>query len=120
MSYRVKILDKAIEKKEQHAELCKLLAAAMHDVMLLSVVLGSAGTLLIALIVQQKKWTLPMPGKETIQQASTTQFTKPCVRQYLERQKPTNLRSKGKEKGRLPSFLPQSVHRGRPVHRPTP
>jgi hypothetical protein len=34
---------KVMEKKEQHAELCKLLAAEGYDVML--IVLGNAGTL---------------------------------------------------------------------------
>jgi hypothetical protein len=38
-------MDKVMEKKEQHAELCKLLAAEGYDVMLLPIVLGSAGTL---------------------------------------------------------------------------
>jgi hypothetical protein len=37
---------KVIEKKEQDAEMCRLLAAEGYDVMLLLVVLGSAGTLL--------------------------------------------------------------------------
>jgi hypothetical protein len=48
-------MDKVMEKKEQHAELCKFLAAEGYDVMLLPIVLGSAGTLLNALIVQQKR-----------------------------------------------------------------
>jgi hypothetical protein len=38
-------MDKVTEKKEQHAELSKLLAAERYDVMLLSVVLGSTETL---------------------------------------------------------------------------
>jgi hypothetical protein len=42
-------MDKVIEKREQHSELCKMLAVERHDVMLLPVVLGSAGTLFICL-----------------------------------------------------------------------
>jgi hypothetical protein len=38
-------MDKVIEKKEQHAEVCIFLIAEEYDVMLLPVVLGSAGTL---------------------------------------------------------------------------
>jgi hypothetical protein len=38
-------MDKIMEWKEQHAELCKLLAEEGYDVMLLPIVLGSAGTL---------------------------------------------------------------------------
>jgi hypothetical protein len=38
-------MDKVAEKKQQHAELCRLLTTQGYDVVLLPVVLGSAGTL---------------------------------------------------------------------------
>jgi hypothetical protein len=38
-------MDKAMKKQEQQAELCKMLAVEGYDVVLLPVVLGSAGTL---------------------------------------------------------------------------
>jgi hypothetical protein len=38
-------MEKVTEKKEQHAELCEVLAAEGYHVRLLPVVLGSAGTL---------------------------------------------------------------------------
>jgi hypothetical protein len=38
-------MDKVIETKERHEELCKLLVAEGYDVMLFPVVLGNAGTL---------------------------------------------------------------------------
>jgi hypothetical protein len=38
-------MEKVMKRKEQHAGLCKLLAAEGYDVMLLPTVLGSAGTL---------------------------------------------------------------------------
>jgi hypothetical protein len=60
-----------MEKKEQHAELCKLLAAEGYDVMLIPIVLGSAKTLLNALIVQQKRWTSPTLEKRNYKASST-------------------------------------------------
>jgi hypothetical protein len=48
-------MDKVIEKEEHHAELCKMLAVEGYDVMLLPVVLGSAGTLFKCL---DRAWTL--------------------------------------------------------------
>jgi hypothetical protein len=42
-SSNTRYMDKVTEKKEQHAELCKLLAAEGYDVMLLTVVLENAG-----------------------------------------------------------------------------
>jgi hypothetical protein len=38
-------MGKVIEKKEQHEGLYKLLAAEGYDIMLLPIVLGSAGTI---------------------------------------------------------------------------
>jgi hypothetical protein len=52
-------VDKVIEKKEQHAELCRLLAAEMYDVMLLPVVLESAGTLFKCLDRAAKEMDIP-------------------------------------------------------------
>jgi hypothetical protein len=56
-------MDKVTEKKEQHAELCKLLATEGYNVVLLPVVLGSAVTLFKCLERQQTTWTSPMPEK---------------------------------------------------------
>jgi hypothetical protein len=38
-------MDKVAEKKQQYAEVCRLLTTEGYDVLLLPVVLGSAGTL---------------------------------------------------------------------------
>jgi len=68
-------MDKVAEKKQEHVELCHLLATEGYDVMLLPIVLGSAGHFSNALIVQQKKWTAPKLGQRIIQQAPLTQYT---------------------------------------------
>jgi hypothetical protein len=82
-----------------------------YDVMLLPVVLGSAGTLLYALIVQQKRWTFPKLEKGTIQQASPTHYTrstKPCVPTAIPGQTESNRRSKGKYTRKI-AFLPTPI-----------
>jgi hypothetical protein len=57
-------MDKVIEKIEQHAELCKLLAVKGYDVMLLPVVLGSAGTPFKCLDRAAKEMNIPNGGKK--------------------------------------------------------
>jgi hypothetical protein len=59
-------MNKVMEKKEQHAELCKLLARLLcfclpqkGDVMLLPIVLGSAGTLFKCLDRARKEMDIP-------------------------------------------------------------
>jgi hypothetical protein len=59
-------MDKDVEKKEQSAGLCKSLAAEGYDVMLLPVVLGSAGTHFKCLDRAKKRWTSSTLEKITI------------------------------------------------------
>jgi hypothetical protein len=56
-------MDKVIEKKEQQTESCERLAVEKYDVMLLPVVLGSAGTILKCLDRAKKTWAFPIPDK---------------------------------------------------------
>jgi hypothetical protein len=64
-------MDKVMEKKEQHAELCKLLAAEWYDVMLLPIVLGSAGTLFKCLDRATKEIDIPNTTKRNYTASST-------------------------------------------------
>jgi hypothetical protein len=64
-------MDKVIEKKEQHAELCRLFAAEGYDVMLLPVVLGSAGTLFKCLDRATKEMDIPNARKRIYTASST-------------------------------------------------
>jgi hypothetical protein len=59
-------MNKVTEKKEQHAELCKLLAAEGYEVMLLPVVLGSAGTLFKCLDRAKKEMDIPNARKKKL------------------------------------------------------
>jgi hypothetical protein len=97
-------MDKVMEKKEQHAELCKLLAAEGYDVMLLPIVLGSAGTLFKCLDRATKEMDIPnarekklysklhLHGIHSLQNLVSQ-------RRYLERQKPT-AEARGRIRGR--------------------
>jgi hypothetical protein len=70
MAFRVgvffdtRFMDKVIAKKEQHAELCKMLAAEECAVMLLLVVLESAGTLFKLLGRATKEMDIPNARKK--------------------------------------------------------
>jgi hypothetical protein len=64
-------MDKVIEKNEQHAELCKLLAAEEYDVMLLPVVLWIAGTLFKSLDLATKEMDIPIAKKRNCTASST-------------------------------------------------
>jgi hypothetical protein len=57
-------MDKVIDKKERHAELCKMLAAEGYDVALHPVVLGSAGTLFNCLDRATKELDLSNAGNK--------------------------------------------------------
>jgi hypothetical protein len=59
-------MGKVPEKKERHAELCKLLAAEEYDVMLLPVVLGSAGTLFKCLDWATEERDIPHARKKKL------------------------------------------------------
>jgi hypothetical protein len=75
-----------------------MLAVEGYDVVLLPVVLGSAGTLFKCLDRATKEWTFLMPEKETIQQVTSsqhTQSTKPSVPTPILGKTKANLRSKG-------------------------
>jgi hypothetical protein len=87
-------MDKVIEKKEQHAELCRLLAAEAYDVMLLPVVLESAGTLFKCLDRATKEMDIPNArNKKLYSKLHLHSLHSPqslvSQRRYLERQKPT-------------------------------
>jgi hypothetical protein len=114
-------MDKVKGKKKPLEELCNLLAANRHDVMLLLAFVGSAGTLFKCLDWATKEMDIP----NARQQASFTQHkqsTSPCVPITKPEETKANLRSKEKDKRQTTSLPtpPQSVHRGRPVNRPTP
>jgi hypothetical protein len=86
--------DKVMEKKEQYAELSKLLAAEGYDVMLLPIVLGSAGTLFKCLDCATKEMDIPNARKK--KSYSKLHLQSRCSlqdlvsqRRYLERQKLT-------------------------------
>jgi hypothetical protein len=87
-------IDKVIEKKEQHANLCKLLATEGYDVMLFPVVLGSAGTLFKCLDRTTKDMDIPNARmkklyiKLHLHSIHSLQNLVP-PRRYLEKQKPT-------------------------------
>jgi hypothetical protein len=102
-------MDKVIEKKEQHAKLCKVLAAEGYDVMLLPIVLGSAGTLFKCLHRATQEMDISNARKiETLQQAPATQYTrstKPCVSAAIPGKTKANRRSKGNNKRQV-VFLP--------------
>jgi hypothetical protein len=87
-------MDKVMEKKEQHAEPCKLLAGEGYDVMLLSFVLGSAGTLFKCLDRATKEMDIPNARKKKIysklhHHSIHSLQNRVSQRRYLERQKPT-------------------------------
>jgi hypothetical protein len=129
-------MDKVMEKKEQHAELCKLLAAEGYDIMLLPIVLGCAGTLFkcldratkeICLDRATKEMDIPNARKRNYTASSTytvytvyTQSTKPCVPMAIPGKTKAYCRSKGKNKRQMASLPTQPVHRGRLVNWPTP
>jgi hypothetical protein len=84
--------------------MCKLLATEGYDVVLLPVVLESAGTLSNALNEQQKKWTSPLPEKKKLHSKlhlHSIHSLQNLVsqRRYLKRQKPTS-ESRGRIRGR--------------------
>jgi hypothetical protein len=59
-------MDKVIEKKEQHAELCRLLAAEEYVVVLLPVVLGIAGTFFKCRDRATKEMDIPNARKKNL------------------------------------------------------
>jgi hypothetical protein len=85
-------MDEVIEKKE-HARLCKLLAAEGYDVILLPIVLRSAGTFFKCLDRATKEMDIPNARKRNYTASSTyTIYSLQKLvsqRRYLERQKPT-------------------------------
>jgi hypothetical protein len=87
-------MDKVTEKKEHHAELCKLFAAEGYAVMLLSVVLGSAGTLFKCLDRATKEMDIPNGRKRKLYSKlhlHSIHSLQNLVSQwrYLERKKPS-------------------------------
>jgi hypothetical protein len=56
-------MDKVIEKPEQLAELCNMLAVEGYDVVLLPVILKSAGIFFKCLDRATKEWSFPMPKR---------------------------------------------------------
>jgi hypothetical protein len=87
-------MDKVMETKQQHAELCKLLAAEGYDVMLLPIVLGSAGTLFQCLDRATKETDIPNARKKKLYSKlhlHSIHSLKNLVsqRRYLEILKPT-------------------------------
>jgi hypothetical protein len=99
----IRRMDKFTEKKEQHAELCKLLAAEVHAVMLLPVVLGSAGTLLKCHDRTTKEMDIPNARKKKLYSklhlhSIYSLQNLVSQRRYLERQSPT-AEARGKIRG---------------------
>jgi hypothetical protein len=100
----LRCMDKVMEKKEQHAELCKLLTAEGYDVMLLPIVLGSAGTLFKCLDCATKEMDIPNTRKKKLYSKlhlHSIHSLQNLVsqRRYLERQKPT-AEARGRIRGR--------------------
>jgi hypothetical protein len=99
-------MDKVTEKKEQHAELYKLLATEGYDVVLFPVVLGSSGKLFKCLeraikdIPKARKKKLC--SKLHLHSIHSLQNLR-SQRPYLERQK-ANIIIKGKDKRLIASF----------------
>jgi hypothetical protein len=88
-------MDEVIEKREQRAKMCKLLAAEGYDVMLLPVVLGSAETLFKSVDRATEKTNIPMFAKRKYSKLhlySVYVQSLPDMSQqrHLERQKPTS------------------------------
>jgi hypothetical protein len=97
-------MDKVTEKKEQHAELCKLLAAEGYGVVLLPIVLGSAGTLFECLDGATKEMEIPNARKKKLYSKlhlHSIHSLQNLVsqRRYLESQKPT-AETRGRIRGR--------------------
>jgi hypothetical protein len=87
-------MDKVIERIEQHAKLCRFFAAEGYDVMLLPVVLGSAGTLFRCLDRATTEMDIPNARKKKLYSKlhlHSIHSLQSLVSQlrYLERQKPT-------------------------------
>jgi hypothetical protein len=85
---------KVTEKKEQHAELCRLLTAEGYDVVLLRLVLGSAGTLFKCLERATKEMDIHNARKKKLYSKlhlHSIHSLQNLVsqRRYLERQKPS-------------------------------
>jgi hypothetical protein len=106
-SYDTRYMGKVPEKKERHAELCKLLAAEGYDVMLLPVVLGSAGPLFKCLERATEERDIPHARKNklysklhlhSVHSVHSLQSIL-SQRRYLERQKPS-AEVKGRIRGR--------------------
>jgi hypothetical protein len=115
-------MDKGTEKKGQHAELSRLIAAEGYDVMLLPVVLGSAGTLFKFLDRATKEMDIPNARRKKLYSKLQLHcvYCLPCVPTAIPGKTKANCRSKGKNKRQIASLPTHSVHRGRPVNRPTP
>jgi hypothetical protein len=95
-------MDKVLDEKEQHAELCKLLAAEGYDVMPLPwpVVLGSTGTHFNSFGRATKEMNIPNARKKKpyskLHLRSTHSLQNPVSqRRYLQRQMPTAERVRG-------------------------
>jgi hypothetical protein len=97
-------MEKVAEKKERHAELCKLLASEGYAVMLLLVVLRRAGTLSKCLDRATKDMDIPSARKKKLYSKlhlHSIHSLQNLVsqRRYLERQKPT-AEARGRIRGR--------------------
>jgi hypothetical protein len=103
------------EKKEQHAEVRKLLAAEGYDVMLLPVVLGSAGTLFKCLDRATKEMDISNARKRIHTVGFTcTVYTlyKPCVPTAILGKTKAICRNKGKNKRQIASLLTPTCPEG--------
>jgi hypothetical protein len=94
-------MDKVMEKKEQ---LCKLLAAEGYDVILLPIVLGSAGTLFKCLDRATKEMDIPNARKKKLYSKLLLHSIHSLQnlvshRRYLVGQKPT-AEARGRIRGR--------------------
>jgi len=97
-------MDKVAEMKQQHAELCNLLATEGYDVLLLPIVLESAGTLFKCLERATTEMDIPNARKRKLYSklhlhSIHTLQNLVSQRRYLERQKPTS-EARGRIRGR--------------------
>jgi hypothetical protein len=115
-------MDKVIEKTIQLVKLCKMVAAEEYDVMLLPIVLESAGTFPteeIDISNARRKNLYSKVHLHSVRSIHSTQSTGSGVPTTMPGYTKVNLRSKGKDERHIASFPTQSVHKGRTVNRPT-
>jgi hypothetical protein len=89
---------------QQHAELCKLPGAEGYDVILLPIILGSAGAFFKCLDRARKEMGIANARKGKLYSKLPLQSTRPCVPTAIPGKIKANRRSKGKNKRQIASL----------------